>query len=212
MIEYTTGRGVTIQIRAIPFMLDQIRKTHRERVPQPPVIVEHLAGGATQERTITPRMAEAMKELRPDDWAQYADAWAAYEEKRDGASQALEDAIWMAVALEAIQVDLPEDDAWAKRQKKLYGMEPPDDPELCRVHYIRTEVLGGTRDYIKITSIANGGDIDEEALAIAEDSFRRYLQGTLADGIARGREPAAVEAGAPDGTGAGGEAVGQDVD
>ena len=217
MNEYTTERGVTIGWVPIPFLLDGIRATFRATEPPLPTYTETIIDAEGREhpheREITPQDAAAARRHNPEWWAEYAEAWAQYEADLADWTRRLNDAIWNAVALESLRVELPEDGAWADKQRRFLGMEVPDDPVERRLHYIRTEVIGGVRDYVKLTTLANGSDIEEADLAIAEDSFRYYLQGNLAAGLAatRGRRPATVvdeSAGAetPDGAGVGEDA------
>ncbi len=182
MKKYTTERGVKIGIRPIPLLLDEIRKTNPP--PEQPSYTEHLAGDATQERTITEAMAEVWARENPDSWEEHAEAWAEYEAERDAWDEVLSDRILDAVAFEAVDVPMPADGAWIRRHKLIYGMDVPDDPDLQRIHYVKTEVLGGPRDILQVTVVAGGADLDEEALAIAEESFRHTLQGSLTEGLA----------------------------
>ena len=93
------------------------------------------------------------------------------------------DAIWKAILKRAIQVELPVDDEWIEDQRDL-GIDVPSNPKELRAHYIWTECIGGTRDIIRITGLANGADLTEEALQIAEDSFRDQLSGQAAGELA----------------------------
>jgi hypothetical protein len=196
MNEYTTERGVTIGWVPIPFLLDQIRASFRASEPPRPTYTETIIDAEgrehSQEREITLQDAEAAREHNPEWWAEHADAWAQYQADLQAWTQRLNDKIWDAVALESLQVDLPEDGAWIDKQERFLDLQVPDDPTARRLHYIRTEIIGGIRDYVKLTALANGSDIEEADLAIAEDSFRYLLQGRLAAGLAQTRRRGAV--------------------
>lgn len=189
--EYTTERGVQIQVVPIPLMLDELRRAWEKKAPDAPVIVEHLAGGATEELPITEEMAAAMQEQEPEYWEQHAEAWAQYQKDYTAWASKMNDAIWNAIKMRAIQFEMPADEDWIQEQE-LLGFEVPEDAVKRRLHYLQTEVLGGVRDTIQITAYANGADLSEEALASAEDSFRSFLEGSLTEGLAgQSREVAA---------------------
>lgn len=180
--QYTTERGITVGVMPIPMLLDEIRKAHP--FPKRPTYTEHLAGGATQEVEITDKDAANWAKNDPDTWAEHAEKWAAYGQERDEVQEKLNDRLWQAVMRRALIVELPEDDGWIQDQEML-GLTVPKDAREQRVHYIRTEVIGGMRDVLRLTAIANGSDLSEEAVSLAETSFRhslaRALIGRLAD-------------------------------
>ena len=96
------------------------------------------------------------------------------------------------IVLDAIQVELPKDESWKRKQKK-WGLEIPepedgqdyDNPDYLdqlRYHYIRTEILRTPIDVenatVKIISAAYAGSVDEEELAAQEATFRSILRQT----------------------------------
>jgi hypothetical protein len=171
--EYTTERGITIGITPIPLLLDKIREAHE--MPRPPTYTETLIGGVKQEVEITPQMAAAWAKEDPDAWAEHAEAWAEYQAELDQRTSTMNDMLWRAVMRQAIQVELPEDDAWAENQAD-YGLTVPDEPKARREHYIWTEVLGGQRDIISVMALAAGAALTEEQISAAEASFLDTLQ------------------------------------
>jgi hypothetical protein len=201
-MEYTTQRGITVDIRPIPLLLDEVRKANP--LPDAPTYTEKLAGGATQDVEITDADALAWARNDPDTWAPHAERWATYIQERDAAQGLLNDRIWLAVMRRAIVVEMPKDDAWVAEQEEL-GLTVPASPQERRLHYIRTEVIGGMADIWKITAIANGADLSEEALQLAEASFRHSLARTLLAGLAD--KAGAVAAGSAGRAHAGGEGV-----
>ena len=182
MREYTTERDVTIGVVPIPLFLEELRKAYPE--PDRPTYTEHLAGGAVNEVEISDREAAAWAEHDPKSWAEHADKWADYIKERDEVQERINDAIWKAVMLRSLVVELPKDDAWIQDQEEL-GITVPRSPKERRIHYIRTEVIGGMRDVLRLTAIAQGGDLSEEALSLAEASFRHSLARALLEGFTR---------------------------
>jgi hypothetical protein len=178
---YMTERGVAIRVTPIPLLLDEVRKA--TPLPDPPTYTEHIAGGATQEVEITEGDAEAWAREDPETWAEHAEAWAAYVQARDAAQGVLNERIWQAILRRAIRVDMPGDDGWIYDHEAM-GLVVPEDPRERRIHYVRTEVVGGMPDILKITAMANGADLSEEALASAEASFRDSLARSLTGGFA----------------------------
>lgn len=206
MREYTTERGVTVQVVPIPLLLDEIRKANAG--PSHPTYTEKIAGGGTQEVEITEADAMAWQQNDPDTWAEHAETWDAYVKERDEAQEKLNDRVWQAIMRKALVFDMPADDSWIAEHEAL-GLTIPKGKADRRVYYIRTEVIGGMRDVLKITAIANGADMSEEALQLAEDSFRGSLARSILTGIAgarRGVEPGPAGGADSDGEGMGAQA------
>ena len=200
-MEYTTERGITVNVTPIPMLLDEIRKATPG--PAQPTYTEHLAGGATQEVVISDSDALAWARENPESWAEHAEEWATFERERDEAQSLINDRIQLAVYKRAVQVDLPKSDDWIQEQAEL-GLTVPDGKQERKLHYIRTEVIGGMKDVWKITALANGTDLSEEALSSAEASFRSELAGTLLKGLKdKARSLAAELAGGADESGEG---------
>ena len=190
MREYTTERDVTIGVVPIPLFLEELRKAYPE--PKRPTYTEHTAGGGVNEIEITDREAAAWMEHDPKSWAEHADKWDSYIAERDAAQERANEAIWKAVMLRALVIELPDNDDWIREQEEL-GIKVPRSPKDRRIHYIRTEVIGGMRDVLRLTAIAQGGDIPEEALSLAEASFQHSLARSLLEGLTR--QSGAVESG-----------------
>ena len=196
MREYTTERDVTIGVVPIPLFLEELRKAYPP--PARPTYTEHLAGNATQQVEISDREAAAWAEHDPETWAEHADKWTAYVEERDANEGRINDAIWKAVMLRSLVVELPEDNTWIQDQEEL-GISVPRGRKERRIHYIKTEVIGGMRDVLRLTAIAQGGDLSEEALSLAEASFRHSLARSILDGLTgKGRTVDAGDAGRAD--------------
>lgn len=206
MREYITERDVTIGVVPIPLFLEEVRKAYP--LPARPTYTEHLAGDATNEVEISDAEAEVWAEHDPDTWAEHAEKWADYISRRDAIQEKVNEAIWKAIMLRSLIVELPADDSWIQDQEEL-GITVPRSAKERRIHYIKTEVVGGMRDIIRLTAIANGANISEEALSLAEDSFRNSLARSLTEGLAgKGR---VVGAGNTGGAGAGSKGMGAET-
>ena len=179
-MEYTTERGVTVEVMPIPMLLDEIRKATPG--PDQPTYTENLAGGGKDEVTISDADAAAWQKNDPDTWAEHAEAWAAFELERDAAQSLLNDRLWQAVMKRAVKLELPKNDDWIEDQVEL-GITVPENPRERRIHYIRTEVVGGMKDVLRMTALANGADLSEEALSLAEASFRNNLAREILAGL-----------------------------
>jgi len=206
MKEHTTGRGVTVGVIPIPLLLDEIRGAHP--FPKRPTYTEELAGGAKQEIEITDREALVWQKQDPDTWAEHAETWADYERERDAVQELLNDRIWRAIMLKALVFDMPTDDEWVRDHEDM-GLTVPANPRERRIHYIKTEVIAGMPDVWKLTAMANGADLSEGALQLAEDSFRSELARNLLKGLAD--QVRALDAGNAGSSDENGEKVGRET-
>lgn len=175
MKKYTTERGVEIGITPIPLLLDQIRNAHER--PEVPTYTENLAGGE-HEVELTEQEMDAAKEHNPAWYEEHREAWEAYQELWAASEAALNERLLDAIALKGVKFDMPEDDTWIEEQAFL-GVNVPEGVIERRIHYFKTEILGGTKEIIRIMALASGADVNEEVLARAVDSFRDLLQGTV---------------------------------
>ena len=180
-MEYTTERGITIDIIPIPLLLDKVRESYPE--PKRPTYTEHLAGGATDEVEISDKDAAAWQATDPEGWAPHAEKWGEFQAAVAERDDKVNDAVWRAILRRSIQVEMPADDEWVEDQRDL-GIDVPDNPKERKAHYIWTECIGGTRDIIRITALAGGVNLTEEALQTAEDSFRGQLSGQASSRLA----------------------------
>lgn len=181
MKTYTTERGIKIRITPIPLLLDAIRTAHPR--PGPPTYTENVAGQEVQV-AMEPEDMAAAKEHNPDWYEEHREAWEAYLTEKRASDANLEEKMFDAVILEAVQVDVPEGDGWAKRLAR-FGVAVPDDEDERRLAYVKNVVIGGPKDILALTAIAGGADVSEEALAKAEASFRSYLQRNLTTELER---------------------------
>ncbi len=183
--EYITERGVTIGVCPIPLLLEEIRKSQQAKIPPVPTYKAKTVGGGVEVHK------HDEKSLRTDEEKA---AWAEYEMARAKVEDETSDIIWRAVRLKAIKVTLPESDDWILDQLDL-GLTVPEDARERRLHYIQTEVIGGMRDIIKITGIANGSDLTDEVLAAAEDSFRGAMAGQMERSLKEKQKPQGLDNG-----------------
>lgn len=181
MKTYTTERGIKIRITPIPLLLDAIRTAHQH--PAPPTYTEDISGEVV-DVAMTPEEMAAAKVHNPDWYEEHRAVWEAHQAEQAASDEVLNQKIFDAVALEAVQVELPEGDAWVKRLAR-FGIEVPEDEDDRHIAYVRNMVLGGPKDILAATAIAGGADVTEEDLAKAEASFRHLLQGNLAAGLER---------------------------
>jgi hypothetical protein len=127
---------------------------------------------------------EAARQHNPDWYAQHAEVWEAYQAEVEKSDAALNEKLLNAVALKGVHFEMPTDDDWLEEQAFL-GVDVPSGKLERKAHYFRTEVIGGTRDVVRIMALAAGAEVSEEVLARAESSFRDFLQGNLDSGLDR---------------------------
>lgn len=181
MKRYTTERGIEIGITPIPLLLEQVRDAHQH--PEPPTYPETTASGAVRQVPMVASEMAAAKQHNPDWYAEHAEVWEAYQVEREKSDAALNMKLLSTVALKAVRVEMPEDDNWVEEQEFL-GLEVPTLPIARYIHYVKTEVFGGTKDVVRIMALAAGTEVNEEVLARAESSFRDFLRDNLAAGLA----------------------------
>ena len=189
MRQYTTERGIKIRIAAIPLLLDAIREAHQH--PEPPTYTEDVSGEMV-EVAMTPEDMAAAKEHNPDWYEEHRAEWEAYQAEYRKSAEALNEKIFDAAALEAVQVDMPEGDGWVKRLAR-FGVAVGEDEDDQRIAYVRNMVIGGPKDILAVSAIASGADVTEDDLARAEASFRPLIQRLVLDGVTR--EAGALEGG-----------------
>ena len=185
MKKYTTERGIEISIIPIPLLLDRVKQRHYERMEEElpaPTYAETTASGKEHRVKMVEADMAAAKEHNPDWYAEHAEAWEAHQVLRDESETALNKKLMDAIALKAVKVDMPTDDLWVEEQM-LFGLDVPESPAARRIHYVWTEVMGGSKDMVYTMSLAAGSEVSEEVLDQAADSFQSFLQGNLAEGL-----------------------------
>lgn len=184
--EFTNSLGVTYKIQSITWPLSEIEKSHAEvyeaetgkKPPAPPTYQVEILGGAkeTHAHDETTLVTEEDKL-----------AWAAYEsavkEYNNFTGERVSRLIWG----EAVLIgDVSEE--WKKRMEFL-RVPLPTDPDELKLFYAKATVTPSPEDIVglmKAVMILSKG-VPQEALGIAEDTFRRAVEtpnGNTAEGLA----------------------------
>lgn len=83
------------------------------------------------------------------------------------------------IFLEGIIFDLPEDDKWIKRRKKLLNEDVPEDEDERKLHYINNVLLKTPADknnlMLEIQKLSMTG-ADEEVIEAFEELFRSQME------------------------------------
>lgn len=159
----TTTNGMIVPIKAVSQHLIQLAYGSI-KFPEPPTYEIKLPGGDVQ---TFPHDEKSIKQT-PED----APKWAEYQRKLAEANAEQQRKTLELFVLEGTLLELPEDDSWMKRHKRL-GAEIPED-ELDRLLYWAfTEVFTTVDDQIALyTGVMRLFGIDEGDLASIEASFR----------------------------------------
>lgn len=161
--EITTTNGMVVKIKAVSQHLIQL--TYGSiKFPDPPTYEVKLPGGDVQ---IFPHDEESIRQT-PED----APKWTEYQRQLAEANALQQKKTLELFVLEGTLLELPEDDSWMKRHKRL-GAEIPED-ELDRLLYWAfTEVFTTVDDQIALyTGVMRLLGISAEDLASIEASFR----------------------------------------
>jgi hypothetical protein len=135
------------------------------------------------DETIEVDLSEANIEVEdnPEETARRKELWAAHIDALGRLKKDLKEAENNQL-FKAILTQLPEDESWIAEQKALH-IRVPEDPEKRRQHYIETEVLTSMEDIVEINSLiftkSAVRTVGAEDLAVAKDSFRDIVLGTL---------------------------------
>lgn len=166
MKTFTTSRGFEITFQPIPQMLiDRVRTSHK--LPEPPYYEIKTLTGAIEKH--------AHDETTLETDADRA-AWADYQRQLAETNEHINRSFMRLVFLRGIEIEMPQDDTWV-REQKLLGITIPDDPLERKLHWIETEVIATVDDADRITRGAlEASGVPQEALAQAEDTFRRSAQ------------------------------------
>lgn len=163
--EYTTGRGATLHIYAVPQPI--IRSiTPPKQKPELPLIEMKVAGGATQKRAI--KAGDA-------DWDKYLSELVAWEEERD----TLQEAVTFCFALKTYK--FPEDLSLSPELKQLIDLgmlKVPDNPYVTKFMWLRENVLGQHDEYNINMLIQRLSGVPEDIIDEMKRNFRNILLGT----------------------------------
>ncbi len=168
--EYVTSRGVKVKFLGVASLIDAQQAALNALHPKPPTyVVKGLAGEEIHEH-------DDSTDKSPEQAVEYA----AYKTKLAEWQATSQKEFMQLVMLRGIEFEMPRDDAW-KRQQKFLHINIPENTEGARVagklHYLETEVLGGTQDYMAlVTGVMRVSGVPEELLTQIESSFRGSLE------------------------------------
>lgn len=161
-ISYTSSKGKTVRFSSMAFLIDRFNQAHA--MPEPPEYEIVTMGGAVEKHP------HDETTLKTDEDRQ---AWHTYQVALAMATEKYARDLMNLILLECVQVDIPQDAGWEKRQERLYGMAIPTDPDERKLHYLTTEVLCTEDDYKQVALCAmQASGADEERIAQARALFR----------------------------------------
>lgn len=135
----------------------------------PPTYTITTASGATQEIAHDETTIETDEERQA--WDEYVSNLRLIEIEKQRKQ--------MQIYMNALQVELPDDDSWEVFQTEILGIDVPQEPREKLQHYIETEILITPADAIDmieaITKATYKGVVEESAVEAAMESFRRNL-------------------------------------
>lgn len=175
MSKYTTANGIEIEVLAVsPWLMDGVTST--VQMPDPPTYEVSVLGEKQQiphdETTLTTDEDKI--------------AWAKYIVASDKAKAAIRDLRVRAMLLYGVQVDLPKDGKWKKKQAKLNITVPEDEDEL-HIHYLKTEVITSHTELVAIVDEINRLSSYDEGLV---EKARKFFRGEVAQHPSNGSESA----------------------
>lgn len=168
--EYTTGRGVHLQIYAVPQPIIRSISPNKPR-PELPLVEMKVAGGATQKRPAKETDAA---------WIKYHTELATWEEERD----ALQEAVTFCFALKTFK--FPDDLSLSPELQQLVelGMlKVPDNPFVAKFMWLRENVLGQHDEYNINMLIQKLSGVPEDIIDEMKRNFRNILLGTTARSV-----------------------------
>ena len=125
-----------------PIALDDLRlaqnaviKAYRERGEQvePPTYEVEILGG---EKGYHPHTEETIKDASDEEKA----TWQKFKECNERMQKDIQDKTAL-IFLEAFKVQLPSDDTWIERRKKLFDEDVPEDEEKRLLFYVNNVLL-----------------------------------------------------------------------
>lgn len=175
---FTTTAGVEIPITPIAIIdlqlaQDAIKREFEARGEpiEPPTYEVDVLGG---EKEIHPYNTQTIMDAPPEDkekWDKYLEAIGRMENEIQQRTAI--------VFMDGILVDLPEDEGWAERRKKLFGEEVPTDPDQKKLYYINNILLKTPADksgvMMAIQRLSLTG-ANQEAIDAMEELFRRQME------------------------------------
>lgn len=175
---FETTAGVKIKIQPIS-MLDlqlaqrAVENEFRERGEpiDPPTYEIEVLGG---EKEVHPHTETTIQDAGMEEKA----SWERYLEAIGKMQMEIQDRTAL-VFLEGICIELPADDAWIKRRKRLFGEDVPEDEDQRKLYYINNVLLKTPADkaglMLDIQRLSLTGT-SQEAIEAMEDLFRRQVE------------------------------------
>lgn len=161
---YTTERGHVIRFRGIAALLDKLQAAHK--MPEPPTYEVSTATGIKESHPLDEKSANTPEEK--EQLTQYQIKLAAAQLEYYRANVRLN-------LMYGVEVEMPQDDLWVKRQE-FFGMKVPSEPLEREMYWRETELYGSAQDLHNILlGVSRASGTDEETLAAMAESFRRSL-------------------------------------
>lgn len=188
-MQFTTSRGVTVEIRAIQTLIEKFEAS--ARLPKVPEELKEILGDLMPKpeaptydvKTITGHIETHFHDDKTTKtpevqakWEQYKKDLETYENQRNEQRKKL-------VLLHGLSVEMPNDDAWVSAQEEL-GIIVPTEPQARKLHYIKTEVIGGIGDFVEIMRLGMTLGLPEEQRRLADELFRHTMGRYAAPGTA----------------------------
>lgn len=149
--EVECSSGIKVLTKPISIkLLEMFELSHQS--PEPPMIEAQIVGGDTE---MVPN---------PDD-PEYQETLRQYNQKTT------DDFLAMIIDY-GVELDLPKDDSWIRRMRRM-GVDVPDDPDEARLLYVQTIVMSNfVADLQVITAaVLKQSGVSEEAIQSWVDLF-----------------------------------------
>lgn len=165
---YINSRGISMEILPLPPYLIQMASTSVTK-PNPPTYTVKLEGGGEETHI---HDEESIAQSSDEEKL----AWEKYKQELREVEIKSTELLINVILVEAVKVEIPNRDAWIKRQK-LMGFPIPEDEEELMLMFKKTQVLGNEQDITEITrrAISLGG-ITEEELETVKNSFQDKVE------------------------------------
>jgi hypothetical protein len=175
MSKYVTTNGIEIEVTAVsPWLMDGV--TNTVQIPEPPTYEVSVLGEKEQ-------IPHDESTLQTDE---DKIAWAKYVKDLETARDAVRELRVRAMLLYGVQVDLPKDGKWKRKQTKLNITLPEDEDELY-IHYLKTEVITSHSELVSIVNEINRLSSYDEGLV---EKARKFFRGEVAQHASNGTESA----------------------
>jgi hypothetical protein len=219
MHTFTTTEGRVVHIRPINITLLGLAKAALEKQMQErgelPALPTYTVTGLGGIKSEMPHDETTLEVADPEQTAANKAAWKAYQDSRAKLEAAWTRKQGELILLEGV-AEQAENDEWAARQLRRFGVTAPDDQEARHFHWLTTELLKTQNDLAQavcaIMLLTGKGEVSEEDLRAAIDTFRLSLQGDAPAGKVPGTPEVEMEGGqqqtpgTPDGEPVGGTA------